>query len=445
MNYQLKKLILFIGDILALHVALALTLFVRYRLLSDNSGLSPYWQAHWHYFLGVFSIFILVFYINNLYSLRQITSVRRFGKQVLNSVITASLLAILYFYIYPRVDIAPKTNLAIFGIMSLLGVWAWRYISLRIMRSAAWRNKLAIIGNNGKINDLIADLKNNPCLCYQISLIFQDLTALPQLTDQIISQNIRTVILIDDFQGSTALSQALFSLLRYKINFISYADFYEQINQKVPVENIQQGWFLENLAEGSKNYFDFFKKTIDWLGGLIILIISLPIWPLLALAVRCSGRGPIIFTQNRIGKNGRHFTIYKFRSMRVDNNDFSATAKNDQRITTIGNFLRTSRLDEIPQLINILKGDMSFIGPRPERPELSAELEKQIPFYNTRLLIKPGLTGWDQISGEYHSPSPADTLKKLQNDLYYIKHRSLYLDVTIFLKTIATVIGRKGQ
>lgn len=445
MNYQLKKLILFIGDILALHVALALTLFVRYRLLSDNSGLSPYWQAHWHYFLGVFSIFILVFYINNLYSLRQITSVRRFGKQVLNSVITASLLAILYFYIYPRVDIAPKTNLAIFGIMSLLGVWAWRYLSLRIMRSAAWRNKLAIIGNNGKINDLIADLKNNPGLGYQISLIFQDLTALPQLTDQIISQNIRTVILIDDFQGSTALSQALFSLLRYKINFISYADFYEQINQKVPVENIQQGWFLENLAEGSKNYFDFFKKTIDWLGGLIILIISLPIWPLLALAVRCSGRGPIIFTQNRIGKNGRHFTIYKFRSMRVDNNDFSATAKNDQRITTIGNFLRTSRLDEIPQLINILKGDMSFIGPRPERPELSAELEKQIPFYNTRLLIKPGLTGWDQISGEYHSPSPADTLKKLQNDLYYIKHRSLYLDVTIFLKTIATVIGRKGQ
>ena len=131
--------------------------------------------------------------------------------------------------------------------------------------------------------------------------------------------------------------------------------------------------------------------------------------------------------------------------MRVEGNDFAMTEKNDRRVTASGRFLRASRLDEIPQLINIVKGEMSFIGPRPERPELAASLSQAIPFYDTRLLIKPGLTGWDQISGEYHSATAADTIKKLQNDLYYIKHRSLYLDLSIALKTVATVLGRKGR
>jgi lipopolysaccharide/colanic/teichoic acid biosynthesis glycosyltransferase len=121
------------------------------------------------------------------------------------------------------------------------------------------------------------------------------------------------------------------------------------------------------------------------------------------------------------------------------------TAEHDDRITGTGNLLRQSRLDEIPQLLNIIKGEMSFIGPRPERPELSSELEEKVPFYTTRLLVKPGLTGWDQISGEYHSPSVEDTLKKLQNDLFYIKHRSVYLDFSIILKTVATVLGRRGR
>jgi lipopolysaccharide/colanic/teichoic acid biosynthesis glycosyltransferase len=131
--------------------------------------------------------------------------------------------------------------------------------------------------------------------------------------------------------------------------------------------------------------------------------------------------------------------------MRQENNNQELTTLGDKRITRLGNFLRKTRLDELPQTINIIKGEMSFIGPRPERPELVAELEEAIPFYNMRLIVKPGLTGWDQVSGEYHSPSKEDTLKKLQNDLFYIKNRSLFLDFVIFLKTIATVFGRGGR
>ena len=131
--------------------------------------------------------------------------------------------------------------------------------------------------------------------------------------------------------------------------------------------------------------------------------------------------------------------------MKTENNNQAQTEVGDARITKLGNFLRKTRLDELPQTINIIKGEMSFIGPRPERPELADKLEESIPFYNTRLIVKPGLTGWDQVSGEYHSPSYEDTLKKLQNDLFYIKNRSLFLDFVIFLKTIATVFGRGGR
>ena len=131
--------------------------------------------------------------------------------------------------------------------------------------------------------------------------------------------------------------------------------------------------------------------------------------------------------------------------MIVDNNNYSPTVNNDKRVTKFGSFLRKTRIDELPQVINVILGDMSLVGPRPERPEYVAELKKEIPFYEERMLVKPGLTGSDQISGEYHSPSKEDTLKKLQYDLFYIKNRSIYLDLSIILKTIATVFGKGGM
>ena len=445
MNQSLKKLFFLLGDIVVLHLALALTLFVRYRLLGDINGISPHWQAHWYYFIGVFIIFLLVFYINNLYSLRQMASERNFIRHTLSSVIVASLLAIVYFYIYPQVDIAPKTNLAIFAVIALIGFLIWRKLSYLLLKSSAWQNNLAIIGYNEKIKVLLEDMSNRPGLGYQTALIFKDMSELNELKQNILDRNIRTVILGDDFGANTALRQVLFNLLRHKISFISFENFYEQVNGKVPVENINQDWFLENLAEGEKNYFDFAKRLSDYSLATLLLLISLPFWPLIALMIKLSSRGPIFFTQMRVGKDGRLFKLYKFRSMRTENNNGGITTIDDKRITLSGNFLRSTRLDEIPQLLNILKGQMSFIGPRPERPELSEKLEAIIPFYTTRLLIKPGLSGWDQISGEYHSPNADDTLKKLQNDLYYIKHRSIYLDLSITLKTIATVLGGRGM
>ncbi|MDP3836948.1 MAG: sugar transferase [bacterium] len=445
MKHQIKKFIFLLGDLFVLHAALALTLFVRYRLIGGVGGVAPYWQAHWGYFAGVFVIFILSFYINDLYSLRRMASARLFAKQTINSVIAASLLAVIYFYIYPRVDIAPKTNLAIFAVIAFIGFLIWRRLAFWMTQTDTWQNNLGIIGYNEEAAALIADLQSRPSLGYQTALVFRSLEDLHQLETQIREKNIRTLVLVDDFESNPELRQALFALLRHQVTYFSYEDFYEMLNQKVPVASINQNWFLENLREGEKKYFDSIKRLSDLALAFFGLIISLPFWPLIAVLVKLGSRGPVFFTQNRVGKNGLIFKLYKFRSMRVANNDFAMTTENDARISASGRFLRTSRLDEIPQLLNIIKGEMSFIGPRPERPELSTELEEKVPFYTTRLLIKPGLTGWDQISGEYHSPSIEDTLKKLQNDLYYIKHRSLYLDFSIILKTVATVLGRRGR
>jgi len=445
MKHRFKKFVFLIGDLFVLHAALALTLFVRYNLISGMSGISPYWQAHWRYFAGVFIIFIISFYINDLYSLRRMASARLFARRTINSVVAASLLSVIYFYIYPRVDIAPKTTLFLFSVIALIGFLIWRRLAFWLTRTETWKNNLGIIGYNERTEALIADLQTHPSLGYQTALIFKDLAELQTLIEKVKDNNIRTIVIADDFNGNPELRQTLFSLLHYQVTFFSYTDFYEQVNQKIPLESINQSWFLENLREGDKNYFDACKRLSDSILAVIVFVISLPLWPLIALAVILSSRGPVFFIQERVGKNGRTFKLYKFRTMRVANNNYGMTVENDKRVTDTGRFLRASRLDEIPQLTNIIKGEMSFIGPRPERPELSAELEKQIPFYTTRLLIKPGLTGWDQISGEYHSPSTEDTFKKLQNDLYYIKHRSLYLDASIVLKTVATVLSRGGR
>jgi lipopolysaccharide/colanic/teichoic acid biosynthesis glycosyltransferase len=201
---------------------------------------------------------------------------------------------------------------------------------------------------------------------------------------------------------------------------------------------------VRNINYKVKAVYALFKRWVDVALALALLALSLPFWPLIVLAIHCESPGPALFRQKRLGYLGKEFTIWKFRTMRAAEDHLVPTVVRDPRVTKLGNFLRKSRIDEIPQIINVLRGEMSFIGPRPERPELVIELERVIPHYRQRLLVKPGLSGWDQVSGEYHSPSVEDTHKKLQYDLYYIKNMSLFLDLSIFFKTIVTVFRQAG-
>lgn len=441
MTKQLKKLCLLLGDIFLLNLALYLTLVLRYQSLDINL----LWQKHWPHFLVVFSIWILVFYINNLYNLNVVSSGRRFNRLLINSTLVASSLSTAYFYLNVKSDIAPKTNLLIFILIFLALFLAWRLLFNFIIKTYLPKNNLAIIGDKRSVSNLINSLKECPHWGYQAAIIIKDASILDNLPALVQEKNIKTIVVADNLGAPEKLNQALFDCLPSKLDYFNFPDFYELLTGKIPVEDIDQSWFIDNLNSGQKNAFVIFKRGFDFILALIILTISLPFWPLVALTIKINSRGPVFFCQNRLGQNGQNFRLIKFRSMRVSGNDFSPTLENDYRVTASGRILRRTRIDEIPQVINIIKGEMSFIGPRPERPDLAEYLSKEIPFYRTRLLIKPGLTGWDQISGQYHSPSLEDTWEKLQYDLFYLKHRSLYLDATIALKTLAIILSRSGR
>lgn len=451
---KLKKLLLLSGDIAVLYLSLYLALLVRYR----ENPTGELWQMHFWPFTLIFILWIIIFYISNLYSLHTAVNNTKFFQLANKSLIISVLIALAYFYLAPGISIAPKTNLLIYVIIFYILFLFWRRFYNLTLKSYLPKKNIAFIGLSGLTKELIGEIFEKPHLGYTISFIvslknegleklngIQVINGTADLKNLIAKNKISTIILTDDPHYSEQLSAVLFKCLPLKINYLSLTTFYEIITGRVPIDAINQLWFLENLSEGNKAWFDTLKKFIDFILAALIFLITLLFWPLIALAVKIESKGPAFFKQARIGKNGKIFQIVKFRTMAMTNNDLSPTKINDDRITKVGNFLRKSRIDEIPQVINIMLSDMSFVGPRPERPEIIAGLEQAIPFYKERSLVKPGLTGSDQISGEYHSPSLEDSVKKLQYDLFYIKNRSFYLDLSILLKTIAIIFSREGR
>lgn len=452
MNNNLKKITLLAGDIGVLYLSLYFTLLIRYsRQPSDQL-----WGDHLIPFTIIFLVWIMTFYISNLYDLRLAINNNKFLQTTGRALLISMLLSFGFFYLTPQITIAPKTNLFIYIFVFSLLFILWRRVFNWLLGSYLPKAKIAIIGYNEQVKELVEEFALRPHFGYQVQLIISEEEI--QLNDKniliskffdnlknyIIEQKIDTVVLTTDPHYSDELRNVLFDCLPLKINFVGLPKFYEAITGKVPIEVISKMWFFENLNEGNKKWFDIFKRFYDLLLALIILIITFPFWLIIFLIIKIDSRGPVFFLSPRKGKNDQVFNLIKFRTMRVNDNNFAPTASNDPRITAFGKFLRKTRLDEIPQMINIIRGELSFVGPRPERPELIKDLEEKIPFYRERMLVKPGATGWDQVSGEYHSPSIEDTLKKLQYDLFYVKNRSIYLDITIVLKTIRTIITSGG-
>ncbi len=454
-SYQLnlKKYILLFGDIAILYASLYLTLLIRY----GQEGASHWWPQHIIPFTAIFIVWLIIFYISNLYDLTIAVNNARFYTHTAISLLFAFLLGSAFFYLMPNLEIAPKKNLLIDIAITAVLFLTWRQLYNKILKSYLPKNKIALIGFNDKAKELIKYFNDNSHLGLQISFVlyngdiyeqglydvnhFQDIN---KIKEYLTAEKISTVILTDDARTSKEIRSKLFDCLHLGVSFISLPQFYEKITGKVPVESINQMWFIENLREGGKLWFDKLKRVYDVFIALFIFVVTITFWPVIALIIKLESRGPVFYLQERVGKNGKIINLIKFRTMYEEGNTRRPTTPRDSRITRFGYFLRNTRIDEIPQVINIIKGDMSFIGPRPERPELVKELQEKIPFYKERTLIKPGISGWDQVCGEYHSPSVEDTIKKLQYDLYYTKNRSLFLDLLIILKTIKTVLSRGG-
>jgi sugar transferase (PEP-CTERM system associated) len=230
------------------------------------------------------------------------------------------------------------------------------------------------------------------------------------------------------------------------IEVIDAPTFYEQMTGKLLIENITPSWFIFSNGFRMNPSQRVFKRMFDMVFSLFGLILMMPFLPLVALMIKVDSRGPVFFRQVRVGELEQEFVLYKFRTMCQDAENITGAVwaqKNDPRVTRVGKLLRKTRIDELPQLYNVLKGEMSFVGPRPERPEFVGELKKHIPYYPERHFVKPGVTGWAQIRYPYGA-SIEDAVEKLRHDLYYIKNISLFLDVLIFIETIKVMLFGRG-
>ncbi len=432
---SLKIFFLFVGDAVLLYAGLFLTLILRYR--------GAFYQEFVDFHLAPFSIIFILwlagFYIAGLYDPARLRNNLDFFKTLSLAIAANTVFSVFLFYLIPAFGIAPKTNLIVFVFVFAVLETVWRRLFNRFAASGGAPNVVLMIGGGLAGEEVAAAIRDNPQIGYEMKAGLSEAAAYKDpeiITRMAREQGITMIVVPAHLKQEPRLVRTLYELFGRGVAVIDLPTFYETVMRKVPLGDLEETWFLENIAAEAR-FYDPLKRAIEFVAALALGIILLPLEILIALIVRLSSRGPAIYRQVRVGERGKKFTLYKFRSMRMDSEKDGPqwATENDRRATPFGNFLRTTHLDELPQLWNIIKGEISFVGPRPERPEFVEKLEKEIPYYEVRLLIKPGVTGWAQINYP-HDKTVQDVVQKLQYDIYYLKNRSLVLDLAIMLRSI---------
>jgi lipopolysaccharide/colanic/teichoic acid biosynthesis glycosyltransferase len=304
-----------------------------------------------------------------------------------------------------------------------------------------------MIGSGEEIRELAKEIGGHRHYNIDIvSSIDVDQTPAVLIPEKVAIENVSTIAADLNNDKVQGILPSLYNLLFSKIRFISLDSLYEEIFDRVPVSILKHNWFLENISTTPKYVYDTLKRLMDIIISLVLGLISLVFYPFVALFIKLEDKGPLFYVQERVGQNEKPVRIIKFRSMSVSKN-VDLKKDSESRITKFGAFLRKSRIDELPQLWNVLKGDLSLIGPRPELPTFVELYEKEIPYYKIRHIIKPGLSGWAQLYHDnhpHHGVAVEQTKEKLAYDLYYVKNRSFLLDLNIALKTIKKLISRQG-
>ncbi len=418
---------------------------------------SDYW--FWSIILAIYlNLFATIF---ELYDLQKAS---KFEIVVQNIILTSSVTVLFYFLTPFLTPELPQNRLQIvfFYISINFSLFIWRYAYIVLISTPRFYKRVLLICNAVDIDNLIISLQkfdpNYKVIGYintnSNQYILSEFSYLKkfrksQIEELVKSENISEIVIATaPSVGITAsLNNRLISLLEKGVPIREYTQVYEEITHRVPVQHVERDFYKYFPFSRSNNkLYIFFHRILDMLLSLIGLAIGLLISPFILIGNLIANKGPFFYTQMRVGHNGKQFKIFKLRSMIINaEKDGAAYAtEKDPRVTKFGRFLRKSRLDEIPQFINVIKGDMSVIGPRPERPVFVQELSEKIPFYEIRHIVKPGVTGWAQVNSKYGS-TKGDALEKLQYDLYYIKHRSLFLDISIVFKTLSTIIFFRGQ
>lgn len=461
MYVRFKQFTLLLGDIACLFLGLYLALVLRYwnwAAPSLDKLLTP--------MAGLFFLAAVIAFIVGLYDLNQTKNSWSFFQKI---IITAGIwvaLGIIYFYLRPQSTTNPKTILALCVICGFGLIAVWRALYNHFLSTAMLATRVAFIGLTDETAEVIGVLEKEPERGYSvIGLIaenpeefsdekFARLRKYAIEKNQLINNEkslAEIVVVAPAASQNLMMMKELYAGLFRQVGVIGLEKFYERILGRIPPFTFSESWFLANLQEQDKKIYDRGRIIFDYFCAVLMGLFFCLTFPLVALAIRLNSPGPIFFQQERVGRGGKIFKLRKYRTMKADGQNGSAEKDgprwadaNDSRITTVGRFLRRTRLDEIPQFVNILKGEMAMIGPRPERPEFVAQLTAAMPFYALRHLVKPGLTGWAQLQKSYYG-TMEENLRKLEYDLYYLKRRGPMLDLVIALKTLNTIGRMAGR
>ncbi len=450
-----RKVLLRIFDIIIVFVVLYLVgILFNFDYLTISAG-----RWEWLIVLALYlSIFGTIFELYDLQKASKLDTVFQ------NIVLTVSLTVLFYLltpYYTPELP-SNRLQIIFFFVAIIFALYLWRFAYITFISSPRFYKRILLLGNTNDVDIMTDAIEKSDPNYKVIGFINTGKEISPRSNNDTIQEfatldlnsilkenSISEIIVAARISKRVSLPiyKELLDLLEKGFPIKEYTQVYEELTYRVPVHQIDKDfyrYFPFSRSNQNKLYLLFHHIT-NYLLSILGILIGIALLPLILVGNFIGNRGPLFYLQERVGKNGKTFFIIKLRSM-IKNAEMDGAvwaSKVDGRVTAFGRILRKTRMDEIPQFINVLKGDMSVIGPRPERPVFVKELSNEIPFYEIRHIIKPGLTGWAQVKGNY-AASKEDALEKLQYDLYYIKKRSLFLDVDILVKTLSTVIFYRG-
>lgn len=452
--YPIRTLVLLIGE--ALIVWTSFLLGAVFELREDSYLVLNYEGGY----LKILGVTVLVLLCSHWFDLYDTARLNTKGELYFRLLMVPGVLCFILAAVgYVRPDyllgngVGRSGSWAIGLLILTVALFGWRLGFTWLVQLPFLVERVYILGTGERAQRLVQGLRQNPEMGVEIASwtgkmegeVTRDSMA-AHLMEVVQKQKVHRVIVATPDRRGTIPMQELLRLRMEGVKIEEATTYLEKMSGKIEVENLYPSWLVFGEGFHRSSTFILIRRSISIAISLMGLILALPLFPLIILAIRLDSKGPVFYTQTRVGKGGRLFTVVKFRTMRQDAeaaNGAQWAGNNDPRVTRVGKFLRSSRLDEIPQLWCVLKGEMAFVGPRPERPEFVEWLSQEIPYYGVRHMVRPGVTGWAQVKYKYGS-TVEDAREKLQYDLFYIKNASIGLDLLIMFLTVKTVLLRRG-
>ena len=430
-----KSILLFLNDFLNFYIALFFALLLRHL---SNFNLEIY-KSHIFPFFIIFIFWFFVFQIFDLYNLKKINSLKEYTENYFSATVISIFITVFIFYAIPFFKITPKIVLLIFILIFL----PLNLILRELIKNIKPKRQqiFILIGNNRDIDEIEKFLSSGFLSTKKIIRY--------KRIEELLENNFDYLIIPDDLLKEKELSQNLLNKFFENKNVLPISVFQENFLNKISIENLSEDVILKSILNKNEAY-DIIKEILEKIIAVLALIISLPLWPIIILGIKISSPGPIFFKDTRIGEKEKKFILYKFRTMHSEDyknpekENVFGVKEGDKRVFWFGKILRKLHLDELPQLINVIKGDISIVGPRPDSEVYYNFLKDNIPFYRFRTFVKPGITGWAQINKK-SGDSLEEAKERLEYDLYYLKNKNLILDLIIIIKSFKIIVTLWGK